>query len=815
MGLRFTDRVARNRWSAGIAAALLASTALTCGSLVLSTPASAQTAQASYSIPGGPLNRALAAFGRQSGLQVVYVPAIAAGKSSPGLSGAASPAQAVAGILQGTGLTYSFPDSRTVSITAPSPSAAAGSLPAGAISLDTIDVQGGQKGLPAEYAGGQVATGGQVGMLGNRNVMDTPFNQTSYTAKRIQNVQAQTVRDVLQDDPSVRAVNSTNNPSADSYQIRGLFVPGINMAFGGMYGIVPVSTLGAQLAERVEVLKGPSALINGMPPTGTVAGAINVVPKRADDTPLTQLTTSYRSNSTFGQQVDVGRRFGDNKEFGVRFNGAYTGGNTEVDDQGRQFGLAALGLDYRGERVRLSFDLGYQKDHTNNLTNQAFLLAPGVPMPAAPRGSRNFSQPWTYTDGEDLFGVARGEVDLTENITVFGGYGMRTSSRDSLATGVITITDPYGTTAANAQENLNQLNATSAQVGLRSEFSTGPLKHRVVVEADRLTNDTNLGISSFTSITSNLYSPIFQTKPILTIPKLGKSGETTLSGVAIADTVSFFDDRILVTGGVRKQEINQKNFIFTTNALFNEYTADALSPAVAVVVKPWQNVSLYANYIEGLQPGQIVTSQYSNAGAVLPPFHAKQTEAGVKVDWGKLVTTVSAFEINQPSLLIDSSTLALTQNGEQLNRGVEFNFFGEITEGLRVLGGAMYIDPRLTKTAGGLDDGKIAAATPRFQANLAVDWDTPFINGLTLTGRAIYTGSQYIETASPQRIIPDWTRYDVGARYTFQREGGQPVTIRFAVENVLDTNYWASNGFTLGLVAGTGRTYALSTTFNF
>ena len=39
--------------------------------------------------------------------------------------------------------------------------------------------------LPAPYAGGQVATGAQVGLLGNRGVMDTPFNQTSYTAKTI------------------------------------------------------------------------------------------------------------------------------------------------------------------------------------------------------------------------------------------------------------------------------------------------------------------------------------------------------------------------------------------------------------------------------------------------------------------------------------------------------------------------------------------------------------------------------------------------------------------------------------------------------
>ncbi|HYD77440.1 TonB-dependent receptor domain-containing protein, partial [Ramlibacter sp.] len=66
-------------------------------------------------------------------------------------------------------------------------------------------------------------------------------------------------------------------------------------------------------------------------------------------------------------------------------------------------------------------------------------------------------------------------------------------------------------------------------------------------------------------------------------------------------------------------------------------------------VKPLQNVSLYGNYIEGLQPGTIVGPTYANAGEVLPPFVTEQWEAGVKVDWGRLTTTLSLFEITQPS----------------------------------------------------------------------------------------------------------------------------------------------------------------------
>lgn len=74
MGLKFSGRIGRGRLGAGIGAVLLASTAMTGVSLLRSTPAGAQSAQTSYSIPGGSLNRVLAEFGRQSGLQIVYVP---------------------------------------------------------------------------------------------------------------------------------------------------------------------------------------------------------------------------------------------------------------------------------------------------------------------------------------------------------------------------------------------------------------------------------------------------------------------------------------------------------------------------------------------------------------------------------------------------------------------------------------------------------------------------------------------------------------------------------------------------------------------
>ncbi len=114
------------------------------------------------------------------------------------------------------------------------------------------------------------------------------------------------------------------------------------------------------------------------------------MPKRADDQPLTRVSVDWTQRGQLGTHLDIGRRFGENNAFGVRFNGVYRNGDTAVDHQSREFPMLSLGLDFRGERLRLSSDLLYQKESLEGVV-RPLLTGPGTTHIPTPRTRRHAS----------------------------------------------------------------------------------------------------------------------------------------------------------------------------------------------------------------------------------------------------------------------------------------------------------------------------------------------------------------------------------------------------------------------------------------
>lgn len=668
-----------------------------------------------------------------------------------------------------------------------------------------------------DYPGGQVAKGARVGMLGDRDFMDTPFSVTGYTAQTVEDRSAQTVGEVLDLDPSVRNTHSSGG-MLDSFYIRGFPITEGNygeIAFDGVYGIAPTYRVFTDYAERIEVLKGPTAFLYGISPNNAVGGTINIVPKRALDDDLTRLTTDYASDLQGGTHLDISRRFGDERQFGVRFNGSVHGGNTPIDEQDRDFFVGALALDYQGERLRATLDIIGQRE-TYDAPQRPFY--PGTALlsiPDAPDGTVNVQESWEWSKSTDRSILGRIEYDLTDDVTWFGSVGGGKAHVHRLF-GLPTILNSAGDVSITAQNAVFDVDRLTAETGVRAKFDTGSIAHTVALQASYLRQSLDRAIISGTAQLSNMYNPTTRIEQYVADPSsVPKVSESTLSGVALSDTLAVLDDRLQVTVGGRFQHIDSKNFNTTTGAVTTSSDEDAITPLVGVVARPWQAVSIYANYAEGLSIGDSAPSTAINSGETLAPYRTKQYEIGTKIDLGRVAMTFSAFQIDKPFGQLESTTagLVFTAGGEQRNRGLEFSIFGEVTDDVRLLGGVTFMDGELTKTSSAATLGNKPVGVPTIQANIGGEWDTPFVEGLTLTANVIHTGKQYVNTANTLEI-PDWTRLDLGARYKAEFQQ-RPVTFRASVENVFNKDYWSGVASYSTIAQGAPLTFKLSMTTDF
>ncbi len=764
-----------------------------------------------YHIPAGALDTALNQFAKAADINLSYEAPLLEKLTTAGIKGRYTVTSGLAVLLNGSGL-------EAVAQTGGGYILRKASVIQGDAqgkTLPIVDVQAARdvasSALPAEYAGGQTARGGKIGLLGNKDNLDTPFSVTQYTAKLIEDQQAQSIGDVLVNDPSIRNTYSRSS-GRDEFNIRGFTLFNYDVLFNGLHGVSPRNTGSLIGIERVEVLRGPNALLNGMAPAGSVGGSINLVPKRAGATPLNRLTVSYMDDSQLATHIDIGRRFGSEQQMGIRFNAITSNGDTAVDNVKENLDAMALGVDFQGERFRIEGDVNYQ--HRNTQGRGALLFAAsGFKIGSAPDADKNLIQKWTYWKTNEVSGALRAEFDVSKNWTLYGALGGQEYDFKSLQTQMQLFTT-QGSLRYRPYRLNEAISTFSAEAGVKGKLTTGTIEHDVVFSTSNYSQENRLLRTPNVSFTNtNIYNILETAQPNLSLSgNLPKVGETRLHSLAIADTISMLDRRLQLTLGMRHQQVEVSGFNGATGIRTAHYDKSDLTPAIAVLIKPTAQLSFYGNYIEALNQGSTAPTGAVNAGQIFSPAVSKQREAGVKYDAGRFSTTLSAFEITKPSGLTNPNTLRFSMNGEQRNRGIELLTQGEVADHVRVLGGLAWTQGKLTKTEDGTNDGNIAPAVPKFQLNLAGEWDAPFLPGLTLTARMLHTSMQYVDAGNTQNL-PSWNRYDLGARYAFVA-GKTPITVRGTIENLFDKNYWLSAARE-GLTIGAPRTVLLSVSADF
>lgn len=661
--------------------------------------------------------------------------------------------------------------------------------------------------LPTLAPGRKAAKGARLGILGATAIVDAPVHVNAYTRELAEDWSALSLQDVLENDSAI--VFTTNkNHLLQNFNLRGLDMTAMDIATNGLYGIAPANSVPVEMFERIEVLRGPNVLLSGMPPLSSVAGTVNMVTKRALAKPIAEMSFTYGSRSYGQVHVDLGKRFGEEQRLGLRFNGVYGSGEMGAKDEKQKRQVAALGLDYLGDRARFSLDVynsvnkidGGSPGMFNFLGNAAI---PGVGyLLAPPRGDTNMFR-GTHGEYDNSGALARAEFDLSKDWQGYLAAGGSEAEGKGLLFGTRAfVTGADGTTRGAIYNVHTKSERRTAEAGVIGKFETGSIQHRLQLSANILKHkEGSYNTACNYCYTTNMYDPVVPTFPAAPVWG-GYTTENEFRSLAVADTMSMAGDKVQLTVGGRHQTVKTP----LVGGKDSNYSESRFSPMVAAVVRPWgDNLSLFGNYTEGLEPGQVVGTGYANAGEALPPKVTKQMELGLKLQAGELTHTFSAYEIKRPSF-IGAAPAALVEDGEQRLRGLEWSVFGNLTKTVSLLGGITHIKSEQRNT------GRDTFGVPEWRARIGLDWDTP-VQGLKVGGRVIYTSSQWVDSGNKLRA-PSWKRLDLNTSYA-TRLGATPVRFNASVENVTDKNYWIGtfgDGF---VMPGAPRTFRVSTTVSF
>jgi iron complex outermembrane receptor protein len=415
---------------------------------------------------------------------------------------------------------------------------------------------------------------------------------------------------------------------------------------------------------------------------------------------------------------------------------------------------------------------------------------------------------------------------VATDVTVWGAYGLRRSKEKNSLANFDLVNSDTGAGTTSRFDNQRKDRVDTLEAGVRGKLRTGDIGHDWVASASffEQLRKTSYKWDFFNTQATNLYGPVDSALPEFTTgafaggdladPK--RTGRTRLTSVAIGDTLSFLDEHLFVTLGLRHQRLGITGYSYADESVESDYAKERTSPVAGVVYKFAPQFSLYGNYIEGLTAGDVLPATASTPdGVTREPYVAKQTEVGLKYDGGRFGGGVAFFTTSKPRTLSDADSFS-DSSGKNEHRGVEFNVFGEAMRGLRLLGGGTVLDAKQKSTGVAATDGKRVIGVSKFQATVGAEWDVPVFTGLALDSRVVYAGSSYADSANTLKVS-GWTRLDLGARY-LTALGDRVLTLRARVDNVTDRNYWASVGGYPGkgyLVAGAPRTFTLSGSVDF
>jgi catecholate siderophore receptor len=614
-------------------------------------------------------------------------------------------------------------------------------------------------------------------------LLDTPQTVAVVTREQIEDQALRGLGDVLRYIPGVTVNQGEGN--RDQITIRGqnttadFFLDGVRddvQYFRPTYNI-----------ERVEVLKGPYALIFGR---GGGGGIVNRVQKAPSAETL--FLGAEGGVNTFGgwsAAADINTPLSASSA--LRVNAFYERLESHRDFvDGERYAINPyLAFEFAPDwRAGLSYEY-LNDDRVPDRGVPALACAqPCTPGPLPGNRETFFGIPGVNRTGLEAHIVkARLDGKLTPDLAwsstlIYGDY-------DKYYTNVYAngpATSPTGTVALAAYTDPTTRENFIAQTNLVADFGLGGTSHKLLLGLEYAnqssTNQRRNGVLSRGSL--DLANIVY---PTVTFPALNRNtvSDVDVLSAYVQDQIGFGDIVDLIVGlRYDRFDIQGTDFVGGTRAFGR--TDEVVSPRVGLIVKPRPEMSLFASYSRSFLPrsgDQFLT--LSTANEDLAPEEFTNYEIGAKWDiTPRLNLTAALFQLDRTNATTpDPANPALTiVAGETRTRGAELSLAGELLPGWQVSAGYTYQDAKLRG-----NDSVRLANVPEHQLAL---WNRYAVTPAFGVGLGvIHQSSQFAanRTAPNTTRLPGFTRVDAALFY----EVSERLELQLNVENALDETYFS------------------------
>lgn len=678
-------------------------------------------------------------------------------------------------------------------------------MPAVTVSAsDTAPSSDASKKDPAKAGAGFKQDDVNVGPLGKRKTLDTPYSIYTVDSSVIENTGSSSVSDLLKLLPSTQ-MEARGSMDVGRPQSRGMEGNVASNSHIDGFNFVSTTASAMEMFDHVDVINSLTGALYG---PANPAGNFDFYTKRPTDTPLLRFTTGIENGSQVKEATDISARVGKDKMFGYRVNLLHEEGDGYVTGSKSRRDLAAADFDihFNPDTV-LQLDGSYYKFMTTGYPGSFSVSALGY-VPSAPDPTK---QGYGETAAGYRLETKTGSFLLKHNFNsdwkLTTGLMRQIAQRDQ--SGVTNTVSSSGTITQKVSGGPGQFTVDSDQLMLNGKVRTGSLSHDLVIGTSgyKLTmfGTTGSGTTVSGRAAGTYDDPTASLYDYTTSGYFYRSSSSASQSFVMGDTLTINDQWSVL--GVASYSMMSTHSYSSGTKVYEQ----GVSPTISLMYKPQPDMMAYVGYADSLQQGDSVTDTTAkNYGDILDPYRTKQLEAGFKWDIGAIHTQTAVFRLQRP-LAYTGSDGYYREQGNQVNHGLEFMANGNVTRNLALFGGVTFLDPRMKSTYDAAAENKEVVGVPKVQANMLAEYGIDYVPGLVVTGNVHYTGRRAADSWN-EAYVQSYTTEDIGARYT-TRISSRKTTFRFNVTNITNEHYWVSVFPGNAAVAGTGTAQTWGTLF--